>query len=131
MTPGAWHKQGLTYKLAEDEPAAKSMAASDEIGRRHSLDRFGAALWTYAHDHGGKLPTDNASPGIPGEFWRVPGGSGMKYIYNPGLAPGQGAKALAYEPGIFGKERLVLLCNGEIVKLSEEMLAEGSAKRQP
>jgi hypothetical protein len=131
MTPGAWHKQVLTYKLADELPAAKSLAASEEIERRQALDRLRAALWTYAHEHGGKLPADNAKSAIPTEFWSVPGGAGMKYVYEPGRIAGDGARVVAFEPGIFGKERLVLLSSGEIVKLSQEILGEHSAKRRP
>ncbi len=131
MTPGAWQKQGLTYKLADEVPAAKPSATSGELDRRQALDRLRVALWTYAHERGGKLPAETARSAIPSEFWRVPGGAGMKYIYREGWIAGDGAQVVAFEPGIFGKERLVLLSSGEIVKLSAEILGESSPKGRP
>ena len=50
----------------------------------------------------------------------------MRYLYTSGLVADQGKKPLAYEPGIFGKERFVLLSSGEIVRMSEEDLPRGT-----
>ncbi len=44
MTPGAWKKQGFTYKLAEHVPAIDPAGERREMMRRHALDRLRAAL---------------------------------------------------------------------------------------
>jgi hypothetical protein len=130
MTPGAWHKQGLTYMLAEDD-AAKAAVGQLERDRRHAVDRLRTALWTYARHHDGKFPANNSPPEIPEETWVVPDPSGMRYLYTAGLVADQGKTPLAYEPGIFGKDRFVLLSSGEIVRLSEEDLHAALAERRP
>jgi hypothetical protein len=122
MTPGAWHKQGFTYKLVENDAVAKAAASQHDQVRRQALDRLRAALWTYARHHDGKFPASSAPPEIPDETWLVPEPSGMRFFYNGGLIADQGRKPLAYEPGIFGKERFVLFSSGEIARLSEDEL---------
>ena len=131
MTPGAWHKQGLTYKLAEDAAAAQAAAVQLERERRHAIDRLRTALWTYARHHDGKFPANNSPPEIPEETWAVPDPSGMRYLYTSGLVADRGTTPLAYEPGIFGPDRFVLLSSGEIVRLSEEDLHTALAERRP
>ena len=44
MTPGAWRKQGLTYKLVEDEPAPRGLDDELELKRRGALDRLRGTL---------------------------------------------------------------------------------------
>jgi hypothetical protein len=131
MTPGAWHKAGLTYKLVDDDQAAKAIANQHELERRRSLDRLRAALWTYARHHAGKFPANNSPPEIPDEVWVVPDPSGMRYLYTSGLVADEGKAPLAYEPGIFGKDRFVLLSSGAIVRMTENDLRERMAERRP
>jgi len=59
MTPGAWRKDGLTYKLADGQSAASN--DEHEAERRQALERLRIALWTYARGHGG--PANMASAG--------------------------------------------------------------------
>jgi hypothetical protein len=116
MTPGAWRKEGFTYKL---EDAPKPPPDPDhEPERRRSLDRLLSALWTYARGHDGRFPPDDKTPEVPEEVWRVPDPSGMRYIYKGGQTVDRGSSPLAFEPGIFGKDRLVLLTSGEIRRMS-------------
>jgi hypothetical protein len=131
MTPGAWHKQGLTYKLVDDDQAAKAVASQHELERRQSLDRLRAALWTYARHHAGKFPANDSPPEIPDEVWVVPDPSGMRYLYTSRLVADEGRAPLAYEPGIFGKDRFVLLSSGAIVRMSDEDLRGAMAERRP
>jgi hypothetical protein len=131
MTPGAWHKQGLTYKLVDDDQAAKAIANQHELERRRSLDRLRAALWTYARHHAGKFPANDSPPEIPDEAWVVPDPSGMRYLYTSGLVADEGKAPLAYEPGIFGKDRFVLLSSGAIVRMTENDLRARMAERRP
>jgi hypothetical protein len=131
MTPGAWHKAGLTYKLVDDDQAAKAIANQHELERRRSLDRLRAALWTYARHHAGKFPANDSPPEIPDEVWVVPDPSGMRYLYTSRLVADEGRAPLAYEPGIFGKDRFVLLSSGAIVRMSDEDLRGAMAERRP
>jgi hypothetical protein len=131
MTPGAWHKVGFTYKLADDEPATKAAAVQQETERRHALDRLRAALWTYARDHAGKFPPTSSPAEIPEDVWLLPGNSGMRHLYVPGLVADQGANLLVFEPEIFGRERFALFSNGEIRPMSEEGFREALAERSP
>ena len=128
MTPGAWEKDGYTYQLAEAQPAAT--ADQHEAERRQALDRLRIALWTYARSHGGRFPPDDDEPDIPEEAWRVPDPSGMTYRYVGGLDADEGHAPLAYEPGLFGAERLVLLTDGEIVPMSPEEIRRSLASEQ-
>ena len=113
MTPGAWEKQGLTYRLAKE---AKPETNDDvlENARRQKLEVLRACLKTYAQSHGGKFPADANLPEIPSEFWQVPDASGMRYLYIGGQAQGKEGKPLAYEPELFGPKRMVLFTDGEV-----------------
>jgi hypothetical protein len=125
MTPGAWKKTGYTYKLAEAKPAATE--GRHERERRQALERLRIALWTYARSHGGRFPPAEAREAIPEEAWRVPDPSGMEYLYVAGQVADVGHAPLAYEPGLFGAERLVLRTDGQIVLISPEEIGRISA----
>ena len=131
MTPGAWHKQGFTYKLVEDDPMAPAVESQRDLERRGALDRLRAALRTYARHHSGEFPANSSPPEISDDLWIVPDPSGMRYIYTTGLIADQGKKPLVFEPGIFGRDRFVLLTSGEIVRMSEEDLLAALAERRP
>jgi Protein of unknown function (DUF1559) len=105
MTPGAWRKEGLTYKLTE-ETGNRPDVIQQEPERRDALARLRVALLTYAAGHGGKLPASRSTPEIPEEVWIVPGHSGMKYLYNPGLSAGRLGVPVAYEPVSSGRNGL-------------------------
>ena len=102
MTPGAWKKEGFTYKLKSEGEASKAVVIEHEAERRAALDRLRLALWTYARHHGGAFPSGDKAPEIPEEAWRVPDPSDMRYRYTPGLTADKGETPLAYEPAIFG-----------------------------
>ncbi len=128
MTPGAWTKDGFTYKLkAEDDPA-KAAPIEREPERRAALDRLRVALWTYARHHDGHFPPDDSSREIPEDAWRVPDPSSMKYRYTAGLIADQGSSPLAYEPGLFGSNRLVLLTNAKIIFMTGDELSSAIGK---
>ena len=77
------------------------------------------------------FPPNDSPPEIPEDAWRVPDPSGMRYLYIAGLVADRGHSPLAYEPGIFGKERFVLFTSGEIVPMTEDELASRRAERRP
>ncbi|MHB1422980.1 MAG: hypothetical protein ACYC3I_07260 [Gemmataceae bacterium] len=123
MTPGAWEKQGATYRLSQ-QPAAEPRPMEREQERRESLDRLRIALWQYAEAHQGRFPISIPESGIAEDLWLVPGPSHPRYLYVGGLTADRGSVPLVYEPGDFGDPRLVLLTNGSIeTRDVEEILA--------
>jgi hypothetical protein len=127
MTPGAWEKNGITYRLKE-KPQPAPADEPTEASRTEQLRKLYDALKLYADAHEGKYPDRNTSD-VPGERWQVPDPSGMSYVYVGGLGTLSGMRPLAYEPEVFGGDRMVLLANGVIVRMRTEqltrMLAEG------
>ncbi|MDC3960464.1 hypothetical protein [Polyangium jinanense] len=115
MTPGAWEKDGATYKLgsARAAPAEEALAHA----RKQQLERLRTALWGYANGHGGSFPPHDFVEEIPEGTWRIVDPSGMHYVYVPGLHPERDAVPVAYEPGIYSSKRMVLLSSGEITTL--------------
>jgi hypothetical protein len=128
LTPGAWKKVGLTYKLKDELEPAQADAKSRLPERRAAIDGLRTALWTYARQHDGHFPADDSAPEIPDDAWSVPDPSGMRYRYTRGLRADQGDTPLAFEPGIFADTRLVLLSSGKIVSMTEAELSSATAK---
>lgn len=110
MTPGAWQKQGFTYKLTPQsspvEPAPREL-------RRQRLERLRTALWHFAAMHNGRFPSESEKNLIPSELWTMPDAGGMRYLYVPGQSVSEKATLLVYEPEL-DAERLVLETNGDI-----------------
>lgn len=104
MTPGAWEKQGITYKLTNSEEA-----------RRSKLETLKGLLWEHASQNDGNYPTDRLDPAIDKEAWRLPDRSGFYILYPPGT----GGKILVSEPKPAGRKRYVILTSGEIEKWSD------------
>jgi hypothetical protein len=125
MTPGAWKKVGYTYKLAEEK--AKVTEDPHEAERRQAMERLRIALWTYARGHDGRFPLADDRGAIPEEAWRVPDPSGMRYLYVAGQTADVGHSPLAYEPGLFGDGRLVLMTDGRIALMSTEEISRSPA----
>jgi hypothetical protein len=109
MTPGAWTKQGFTYKLTEE---AKKQS---EANRRQHLERLRTCLLQFAATHQGRFPTRNEIAAIPADLWEVPGSGGMRYFYVPGKMATNLPEILVYEPETEPNQRLVLKTNGDIV----------------
>lgn len=98
LTPGAWQKQGVLYKVSPppaktDETPAPSppSAVSRQLRERYApLAALQKALWAYATAHDGRFPeklekTDGKNPAdIQSSFWGVYGKEGMRYLYVPG-----------------------------------------------
>jgi hypothetical protein len=118
LTPGAWEKVGVTYRLAApkaDEPAPDY--ASESV-RRAKLERLRDALWAYARGHDGQLPAGPTDPDIAAEFWQTTDPSAVSYIYVAGRKPHVGAELLAFEPRIFADGPFALFTSGETRKLA-------------
>jgi hypothetical protein len=114
MTPGAWKKDGFTYKLSDGGVAAE---ASPAALRRQHLEKLRTALWHFAATHGGRFPSPSEAADTPHELWEVPGGGGLRYLYVPGLSADDSAALLVYEPELESDGRLVLRSNGDIARL--------------
>jgi hypothetical protein len=119
MTPGAWQKSGLTYRLKQGETIPTQ--PSDEE-RRQGLDKLRLALWVSAKTRDGRFPESPTSTDFPADLWLLPGSSGLRYIYVAGLKVDQGRKPLAYEPEVDGPQRWVLFANGDIQRIDFEQL---------
>src|SRR5262249_35186152 len=130
MTPGAWEKQGLTYRLkkGETEPPA---TGPTERERENKLQRLRAALWDYARKHEGNFPPDQNVSDIPPEAWRTGGVSGAPLVYYSGGRADGGVGLVAFEPEIDGRRRFALLSNGEVHLRDREELARVHAGGKP
>lgn len=134
LTPGAWEKVGLTYKLAKDAapPPLPLVEETTEKERRQKLDNLRAALWEYARTHDGRFPSDRSAPGVPPEAWQAPHPASMQYVYIAKLTPDAGPQPLAAEPDIFGAYRFVLFANGAVCRMeSSEAVQVLSAGVKP
>lgn len=108
MTPGAWQKQGWTYRLespATTEPHARTQ-------RRERLEALRLALLKYAATHSGRYPDD---PKELEENWAIPAHPGFEFLYRSGhTAASDSAAVLVFEPEVGDSSRYVLLDNGMI-----------------
>ena len=109
LTPGAWRKQGTSYRL--NDP-------SQEPARRRSLEQLRSALFEYARMHEGKFPPHDFVPDISEKLWESPDQLGSHFIYSGGLTTNDTRVLLAAEPPNFGDQRFVLLTSGDVQLLS-------------
>lgn len=115
LTPGKWEKSGLTYKLVDDERKAAEL----DLDRRTNIAALKAALWRYADLHNGQLPVDEWANDIPTEAWETPELSRARYVYVPGRKIGsEKVEIVAYEPRVFPRDRLAVMSDGTILRLT-------------
>lgn len=117
LTPGAWRRQGHTYRL--NDPAQEPV-------RKRSIEHLRIALFEYARIHDGKFPPHDFVSEIPEKIWESPDESGSHYIYRGGLTTNDAQSVLAFEPANFGNTRFILTAAGEIKLLSNEELEVNS-----
>jgi len=130
MTPGAWEKQGWTYRLTGSALASHEADAVSK--RKQSLERLRTALWQFAALHNGKFPSEGQAGHIAADLWAVPDAPGLRYVYNSGLSAAHAPALLAFEPELDPKARWVLYSNGDIVSLgSEEINALRKLRGRP
>jgi hypothetical protein len=115
MTPGAWKKQGFTYKLADSSD--QSNDAAPATVRRQQLEQLRQALWHFAATHQGHFPSEGERAAIPGDLWMVPETAGLRYQYRPGQVADQVAAPLVIAPELEPGRRLVLRTDGTIAEL--------------
>jgi hypothetical protein len=112
MTPGAWRKQGWTYKLA-DATSTASVANDSRSQRRKTLEQLRIGLLTYAATHQGQFPLQN-DPAIDASLWDMAGWPGVQFQMVSDREAGSAPQLLVFEPEVDGEERQVILTNGMI-----------------
>jgi hypothetical protein len=122
MTPGAWKKDGLTYTLGDQKKPDDPLPVPTEEARQQKMKSLFSALAAYAVSHKNEYPPPNDTA-IAAERWRVPGPSGMRYVYLPNRSTNDPGRVLACEPEIFGEWRLVLFTDGNIRRMTSAELA--------
>lgn len=116
LTPGAWEKQGVGYRLRGDEGGG----LPDKETRRESMRKLRDAIWAYAEANNGAAPASPFAKGVESDLWRFTAGG--FYAAVPGAKPGAGREVLVYEPSSAGPRRVVLLADGNVEDLPESTL---------
>lgn len=109
MTPEVWQRAGALYKITSGPPT------TEEGKRRARLRELAAALWRYAESHDGRFPPHSHVPEIDKDAWQVePRDYTPRYVYVTGLKADEASVPVVYEPGSYGRLRLVLFADGHI-----------------
>lgn len=126
MTPGAWRKQGWTYKLADRQSEVRSTGRDV---RRKQLEQVRTVLWQFAATHSGRFPRHDEL--TDATLWDIPGWPGLKFFAITDRHAESAGRLLVYEPELDGDDRLVLLTNGTIGTMRsaeiKQFLAESRA----
>jgi hypothetical protein len=70
-------------------------------------------------------------PEIAADLWVVTGPPRVRYLYVGGLTADRGSAPLAYEPGVYGERRFVLLTDGSIRRMSLEEILQALPAEEP
>ncbi len=121
MTPGAWAKEGIGYRLSPNSDPKPWL----DTARQRSLERLRDALRDYATKHDGKLPAHPFVGDFDSTLWQGidPSGAWLGYIQGQAFTIGP-PKVLAYEPLMYGPRRWALLTDGSIIQLDSAALDE-------
>ncbi len=122
LTPGAWRKTGLLYKV-DSKPAAE-INRNDLVVRQRKILDLHAALAAYAAEHNGKFPQSKTVTIGDTSVWNVPDTPEIQYLYVPGLSVSDKPDVLAYEPEVFNDERFVLFTDGKTLLMSSAEIRE-------
>lgn len=121
MTPGAWEKDGLTYKLkASHEQALRER----DQKRSEQLELLGQALMDYARAHDGNFPSERSDPAIPSHLWLLPETGGLRYLYSPGRRAEKKGRILAWEPDLFDGDLFALFTTGNVRRVTSNDLQD-------
>lgn len=115
LTPGAWEKQGIGYRLREGEGANET---KDQ--RRKRIDNLRDLIWSHAEKNQGHPPLGPFTGEVPLSAWRL--SDGNFYAYLKPEAIGVGHEILVYEPASAGPRRFILFTDGSIEDWSEGKL---------
>ena len=115
MTPGAWEKEGYTYRLKDET----GTAAPDHLRRQEQLadrvrqlKRLNGALQSQADREGGQYP--QTLDAINSDRLVVPHARDQRYQYVGGRQTADVGLPLAYEPDCFDDDPLVLFADGTV-----------------
>lgn len=123
LTPGAWEKQGIGYRLRQNEGKMESKEL-----RRSRFETLRDQIWEYAEDHQGEAPLSPFSGEVPRALWRLHDGHYLGYSRPQKI--GTGRDIVAYEPTSAGPRRYVLLNDGSIEDWSEGRLDSALSQQE-
>jgi hypothetical protein len=115
LTPGAWEKQGIGYRLREGEDSNET---KDQ--RRQRIDKLRDLIWAHAEKSQGQPPLGPFTGEVPLTAWRLADGNFYAYLKPETI--GTGHEILAYEPASAGPRRFILFTDGSIEDWSEGKL---------
>jgi len=127
LTPGAWEKQGATYRLRSEPTEPKEpQPASDKLveQRLEHLASLGRELLVFAGTHEGRFPTEEEATSLRNNAWRLRQRPASEYRYFAGATAGDRDQVVAFEPSIYGDDPFVLLASGEVVRMPADELAK-------
>jgi len=114
MTPGAWVRDGYTYRLSMAKQAPEVWLTS---ARRRSIETLRDSLWASVARNGGQFPPDMFVDDLPLAVWHTISPNGDLFLYhNPGDSR-SGEVVVILEPPAFDKTRLAVMANGEVREL--------------
>lgn len=119
MTPGAWAKEGVTYKLQTPDRDPKGWL---DAARKHWMETLRDALREYAAKHDGKLPAHAYVSDFNTSLWKGAHPDGQWLNYIAGLKFDSSNRVLVYEPVTYGAKRWVLLTDGSVVQMNGDEL---------
>ncbi|MFC7335609.1 hypothetical protein ACFQY0_00350 [Haloferula chungangensis] len=122
LTPGAWEKQGVGYRLRE---ASDTFETKEQ--RHQRLSKLRDAIWSHAEAHQGKPPSGPFSGEVPLSSWRLSDGNFYAYLKPETI--GTGHEVLIYEPASSGPRRFILFTDGSIEDWAEGKLNSELKKR--
>ncbi len=145
MTPGAWEKHGLTYRLTDSHIQTKAADWEQQVlsERRERLMLLGMSLRSFAALNQGRLP--NATQATPslidtntskmsteleiltGDLIYLPRQSAVSYCYVVNRTLADADRIVIYEPGFYPDSTLGIQINGVIRQLSTEELEQLAA----
>jgi hypothetical protein len=123
MTPGAWEKVGLTYRLVPENPPVAAQISA----RVESIQRLGERLQSWESGRG----REDGPAALPDEWLRVDGVEGGRYVYVPAKRIirdnpdgfDSDDRIWVYESESVGPERLVLLRHGVVQWMPPDEIA--------
>ena len=127
MTPGAWEKDGATYRLNGQSGIAGELPPRST--RELALQILASHLESYSEKNDGQLPPRSFSAGIPKRVWIAADGLGVPFEYFSGGTLGENHqdRVIACEPSSVGPQRLVLFGDGRVDSLNWQTIQEMAA----
>lgn len=123
MTPGAWEKQGLTYRIARERPPAVTTSVT-RSGRKAHLERLGTVLMHFAATHDGQFPTESELEFMATDDWQLPNQPGLRFQYISGVSASEPERILAFEPLLNATAQYALFADGHVALLAAGQLEQ-------